>query len=71
MNDRDASAGAVSTGYHSAPNLRLSADDGIEYAYRDVGQRGGRALVLLQHLRGNLDNWGIQPWWTRLRSTVG
>ena len=33
MDDRDAPTGAVSTSYHSAPNLRLSADDGIEYAY--------------------------------------
>ena len=47
----------MSTSYHSPPNLRLSADDGIEYAYRDAGQRGGRALILLQHLRRNLDNW--------------
>ena len=28
----------------------------IEYAYREAGS-GDRALVLLQHFRGNLDNW--------------
>jgi pimeloyl-ACP methyl ester carboxylesterase len=32
------------------------AENGIEYAYRDVGD-GDVPLVLLQHFRGNLDNW--------------
>ena len=30
--------------------------NGIDYAYRDCGE-GGVPLVLLQHFRGNLDNW--------------
>jgi pimeloyl-ACP methyl ester carboxylesterase len=34
----------------------ISAANGIEYAYRQVGE-GTPALVLLQHFRGNLDNW--------------
>jgi pimeloyl-ACP methyl ester carboxylesterase len=50
-------SGAGPTGYGSAPNLRTSAADGVEYAYRDVGEREARPLVLLQHFRGNLDNW--------------
>ena len=29
----------------------------VRYAYRRFGNSGGRALVLLQHFRGNLDNW--------------
>jgi pimeloyl-ACP methyl ester carboxylesterase len=33
----------------------ITAANGIEYAYRDLGQ--GPPLVLLQHFRGNLDNW--------------
>ncbi len=32
------------------------AADGIEYAYRDLGE-GDVPLILLQHFRGNLDNW--------------
>ena len=33
-----------------------AAENGIEYAYRDLGE-GDVPLVLLQHFRGNLDNW--------------
>src|SRR5262249_12568089 len=35
---------------------RVTAENGIEYAYRDLGG-GDVPLVLLQHFRGNLDNW--------------
>jgi pimeloyl-ACP methyl ester carboxylesterase len=35
---------------------RVAAGNGIEYAYRDVGE-GAVPLALLQHFRGNLDNW--------------
>ena len=41
--------------YLTAPNRVITAANGIEYAYRDLGQ--GPPLVLLQHFRGNLDNW--------------
>jgi pimeloyl-ACP methyl ester carboxylesterase len=34
---------------------RVTAENAIEYAYRDHG--AGVPLVLLQHFRGNLDNW--------------
>jgi pimeloyl-ACP methyl ester carboxylesterase len=44
------------SGYLAAPNRLVSAANGIEYAYRQVGE-GTPALVLLQHFRGNLDNW--------------
>jgi len=37
--------------------LVVSAADGIDYAYRDTGGEGEVPLVLLQHFRGNLDNW--------------
>jgi pimeloyl-ACP methyl ester carboxylesterase len=40
----------------AAPNSVVSAANGIDYAYREVGE-GTPALVLLQHFRGNLDNW--------------
>jgi len=35
---------------------RVTAENGIEYAYRDFGE-SEVPLVLLQHFRGNLDNW--------------
>jgi pimeloyl-ACP methyl ester carboxylesterase len=34
----------------------VTAGNAIEYAYRDLGE-GEVPLVLLQHFRGNLDNW--------------
>jgi pimeloyl-ACP methyl ester carboxylesterase len=43
-------------GYDDAPTERIAADNGIEYAYRDLGD-GDVPLLLLQHFRGNLDNW--------------
>jgi pimeloyl-ACP methyl ester carboxylesterase len=42
--------------YLAAPNRLVSAPNGIDYAYREVGN-GTPPLVLLQHFRGNLDNW--------------
>ena len=43
-------------GYIAAPTRRITADNGIEYADRELGE-GDVPLVLLQHFRGNLDNW--------------
>jgi len=42
--------------YTGASTQRVEAGNGIEYAYRDLGA-GDVPLVLLQHFRGNLDNW--------------
>ena len=42
--------------YVATANRLVSADDAIDYAYREVGE-GTPPLVLLQHFRGNLDNW--------------
>ena len=39
-----------------ASTRRVTAGNAIEYAYRDVGE-DDVPLVLLQHFRGNLDNW--------------
>jgi len=44
------------TGYVDASTQRVTAGNGIEYAYRDLGE-SDVPLVLLQHFRGNLDNW--------------
>ena len=43
--------------YSELPNLLVSAANGVDYAYRDTGPRDAAPLVLLQHFRGNLDNW--------------
>jgi len=42
--------------YADASNRRVRANNAIDYAYRDLGVRDV-PLVLLQHFRGNLDNW--------------
>ena len=48
----------MGNGYSELRNELVSAANGIEYAYRDTGGgEGGVPLVLLQHFRGNLDNW--------------
>jgi len=39
-----------------AATQRVTAGNAVEYAYRDFGE-GDVPLVLLQHFRGNLDNW--------------
>src|SRR3954470_8221349 len=45
------------TRYADASTQQVVAADGAtEYAYRELGE-GGTPLVLLQHFRGNLDNW--------------
>jgi len=48
----------MADGYSQLPNELVSAANGVDYAYRDTGGgEGGLPLVLLQHFRGNLDNW--------------
>jgi len=43
-------------GYVDTSTRSVTGDNTIEYAYRDLGD-GDVPLVLLQHFRGNLDNW--------------
>jgi pimeloyl-ACP methyl ester carboxylesterase len=43
-------------GYAAAVTQFVHADNGIDYAYRELGT-GSVPLVLLQHFRGNLENW--------------
>jgi pimeloyl-ACP methyl ester carboxylesterase len=51
-----AKGNTVATSYAELPNELVSAANGVEYACRDT--RGGEVpLVLLNHFRGNLDNW--------------
>jgi pimeloyl-ACP methyl ester carboxylesterase len=42
--------------YSGSPGKLISAANGVDYAYRETGD-GAVPLVLLQHFRGNLDNW--------------
>src|SRR5215475_7143408 len=46
----------AATTYTDTATQRVKAENGIEYAYRDLAE-GDVPLVLLQHFRGNLDNW--------------
>ncbi len=43
--------------YVDAENQMLAASNDISYAYRATGASDATPLVLLQHFRGNLDNW--------------
>jgi pimeloyl-ACP methyl ester carboxylesterase len=42
--------------YQASLTRVVAAANGVDYAYRDVGE-ATPPLVLLQHFRGNLDNW--------------
>ena len=42
--------------YSECPTKLVAAANGVDYAYRDLGD-GTVPLVLLQHFRGNLDYW--------------
>src|SRR3984885_325536 len=42
--------------YANLPNLRVESEGDLGFAYRDTGG-DGRPVILLQHFRGNLDNW--------------
>ena len=42
--------------YNAAANQVTHADNGIDYAYREIAT-STVPLVLLQHFRGNLDHW--------------
>jgi pimeloyl-ACP methyl ester carboxylesterase len=46
----------TSVTYVGAPTQQVTAANAIEYAYRELGD-GDVPVVLLQHFRGNLDNW--------------
>jgi pimeloyl-ACP methyl ester carboxylesterase len=46
----------MATPYSELPNRLVSAANGIDYAYRETGE-GAVPLVVLNHWRGNLDNW--------------
>ncbi|MER7680704.1 alpha/beta hydrolase [Streptomyces sp. NPDC096934] len=43
--------------YLDVETSTVQGANGVRYAYRRMGPQTGRPLVLLQHFRGNLDNW--------------
>ena len=43
--------------YLDAETSTAEGANGVSYAYRRVGPSDARPLVLLQHFRGNLENW--------------
>jgi pimeloyl-ACP methyl ester carboxylesterase len=48
----------MASSYSELPNGTVSAANGVDFAYRDIGGHDGTTpLVLLQHFRGNLDSW--------------
>jgi pimeloyl-ACP methyl ester carboxylesterase len=47
---------ATTITHNDAETLRIDAG-GVELAYRRFGSAGALPLVMLQHFRGNLDNW--------------
>jgi pimeloyl-ACP methyl ester carboxylesterase len=48
------SAAAIS---HQTAETQFAEAAGVDFAYRRFGRRADLPLVLLQHFRGNLDNW--------------
>jgi pimeloyl-ACP methyl ester carboxylesterase len=42
---------------HTTAETRFAEAAGVEFAYRRFGLAGSVPLVMLQHFRGNLDNW--------------
>ncbi|KUM33245.1 alpha/beta fold hydrolase [Arthrobacter sp. EPSL27] len=51
-----ASSTGVPTSYAAAPTRSIDAD-GVSYAYRELGPKGGVPVVFFHHLGANLDNW--------------
>src|SRR5882757_1790076 len=41
----------------TAPTQFARAADGVTYAYRRFGRASDAPLLMLQHFRGNIDNW--------------
>jgi len=44
-------------GYSASATLQTEGHNGVTYAYRQLGRAESQPLLLLQHFRGNLDNW--------------
>jgi pimeloyl-ACP methyl ester carboxylesterase len=56
MDNTDTSNESVVTSYAKAQTRSITAD-GVTYAYRELGPRGGVPVVFFVHLAATLDNW--------------
>ncbi|MBT2522475.1 alpha/beta fold hydrolase [Arthrobacter sp. ISL-28] len=56
MGNTDTSNESVVTSYAKAQARNITAD-GVTYAYRELGPRGGIPVVFFVHLAATLDNW--------------
>jgi pimeloyl-ACP methyl ester carboxylesterase len=56
MSNNDTSNEPVITSYAQAPARTITAD-GVTYAYRELGPKGGIPVVFFVHLAATLDNW--------------
>ncbi|MCX4767349.1 alpha/beta hydrolase [Streptomyces sp. NBC_01275] len=56
MSSTDTPNEAVITSYAKAPARTVSVD-GVTYAYRELGPKGGIPVVFFVHLAATLDNW--------------
>src|SRR6476469_8218022 len=50
-------SGTAPVAYIDVETQVLIASNGVDYAYRATGASDAPPLVMLQHFRGNLDNW--------------
>jgi pimeloyl-ACP methyl ester carboxylesterase len=56
MNNTETSNEPVISSYAQAPARTVTAD-GVTYAYRELGPKGGIPVVFFVHLAATLDNW--------------
>ncbi|WP_432939229.1 alpha/beta fold hydrolase [Kribbella sp. CA-253562] len=56
MNSNRHARDDIVTAYQNAPTRTVVAD-GVTYAYRELGPKGGVPVVFFVHLAANLDNW--------------
>ncbi|MFF5790601.1 alpha/beta fold hydrolase [Paeniglutamicibacter sp. NPDC012692] len=56
MNTNDHARNGTGASYKAAPNLTRTVD-GVTYAYRELGPKGGIPVLFLVHLAATLDNW--------------
>jgi pimeloyl-ACP methyl ester carboxylesterase len=48
--------GGVTASYKNAPTRTVTAG-GVDFAYRELGEKTGTPVIFLTHLAANLDNW--------------
>jgi pimeloyl-ACP methyl ester carboxylesterase len=56
MNDNREPQDGVITSYKTAQTRTITAG-GVDYAYRELGQKTGTPVIFFTHLAANLDNW--------------